>query len=448
MSQTSMASLKIPKRVSTALMNALGAGVVPRLGLEHIAVGREKEIATLQQDLENIAAGGAAFRFVIGRYGAGKSFTLQLLRSCAMERGFVVADADITPDRRLSGSNGASVATYRELMHNLATKSRPDGGALTTILERWIAAIQTQVAQETGAKPSDEGFDKLVEAKIRDVTQDVTELVNGFEFANVIIAYWSGYRNDDDLKKESALRWLRGEFSTKTEAKAALGVRVIIDDETWYDYIKLFARFVSDIGYKGLIVVLDEVIHLFKITTTVSRQNNYDKLLAMFNDAMQGKVGHLGLLIGGTPQFLEDPRRGLYSDPAWQRRTAESRLVHQMGIVDAIAPVIRLEPLTRLEILQLLQRLADLHQQHYAYPKGLPAQDLQEFLRIMSDRLGAETLLTPGEIVRDFMTVLNVLHQNPKLSLSQLLQSDRFQPTPAQKIPQADQEGEFAEFTV
>jgi P-loop Domain of unknown function (DUF2791) len=429
-------------------MNALGAGVVPRLGLDQIAVGREKELATLQQDLDNIAAGGASFRFVIGRYGAGKSFTLQLLRSCAIEQGFVVADADITPDRRLSGGNGASIATYRELTHNLATKSRPDGGALSTILERWIAAIQTQVAQETGLKPNDQGFDGHVEAKIREVTQDVADLVNGFEFANVIIAYWSGYRNDDDTRKESALRWLRGEFSTKTEAKAALGVRVIIDDETWYDYIKLLARFVADIGYKGLIVVLDEVIHLFKITTTVSRQNNYDKLLAMFNDAMQGRVGHLGMLIGGTPQFLEDPRRGLYSDPAWQRRTAESRLIHQSGIVDTIAPVIRLEPLTRAEILQLLQRLAELHKTHYNYAKGLSTQDLQEFLRVMGDRIGAEKLITPGEIVRDFMTVLNVLYQNPQLSIVQLLQSTQFQAVKPAKLPQADPEGEFAEFTV
>jgi negative regulator of replication initiation len=441
-----MAPLK-SKRVSTALMNALGAGVVPRLGLDQIAVGREKELATLQQDLDNIAAGGATFRFVIGRYGAGKSFTLQLLRSGAIEQGFVVADADITPDRRLSGGNGASIATYRELMHNLATKSRPDGGALSTILERWIAAIQTQVAQQTGLKPNDQGFDAHVEAKIREVTQDVADLVNGFEFANVIIAYWSGYRNDDDLRKESALRWLRGEFSTKTEAKVALGVRVIIDDETWYDYIKLLARFVADIGYKGLIIVLDEVIHLFKITTTVSRQNNYDKLLAMFNDAMQGRVGHLGMLIGGTPQFLEDPRRGLYSDPAWQRRTAESRLIRQSGIVDTIAPVIRLEPLTPTEILQLLQRLAELHKTHYNYAKALSTQDLQEFLRVMGDRMGADKLITPGEIVRDFMTVLNVLYQNPQLSIAQLLQSTQFQ-SATPKLPQPDPEGEFAEFTV
>jgi P-loop Domain of unknown function (DUF2791) len=443
-----MASPKLTKRVSTALINALGAGVVPRLGLEHIAVGRDKEMQALSHDLENIAAGGASFRFVIGRYGAGKSFMLQLMRNQALEKGFVVADADITPERRLAGSNGASIATYRELMHHLSTKSRPDGGALSIILERWIAGIQTQVAQASGKKPSDEGFDADVEAKIREVTQDVADLVNGFEFANVIIAYWTGYRADDETKKEAALRWLRGEFSTKTEARAALGVRVIIDDETWYDYIKLFARFVADIGYKGLIMVLDEAVHLSKISMPVARQNNYDKLLAMFNDAMQGRVGHLGTLIGGTPQFLEDPRRGLYSDPAWQRRTAQSRLATQSGIADTIAPVIRLEPLSEGEIVKLLQRLAEVHQIHYGAQKPLNKSELQQFLKTLSDRVGADVLLTPGEIVRDFMGALNILQQNPQMTLKQLLESTTFQPTKPKTMAPTDENEEFAEFTV
>ncbi len=442
-----MSSQKLSKRVSTALINALSAGVVPRVGLEHIAVGREREVQALLQDLEAIAGGGASFRFVVGRYGAGKSFTLQLLRNHAMEQGFVVADADLTPERRLAGSNGASLATYRELMHNLATKSRPDGGALTIILERWIAGIQTQVAQETGKKPNDDGFDGQVEAKIREVVKDVADLVNGFEFANVIIAYWSGYRTDDDSKKAAALRWLRGEFATKTEARAALGVRVIIDDETWYDYIKLFARFVADIGYKGLLIFLDEAIHLYKITTAVSRQNNYDKLLAMFNDSMQGRVGHLGTIIGGTPQLLEDPRRGLYSDPAWQRRTAKSRFV-KGGVEDVSGPAIRLEPLTQEDILRLLQRLSEIHATHHDTKPRLTERELQDFLSAIASRVGAETLLTPGEVVRDFMSVLSILQQHPKMTLSQIIHSSTFQPSRSQSQNAIDESNEFAEFTV
>lgn len=456
-----MAVSKLPKRVSTALINALGAGVVPRVGVEHIAVGREQELAVLGQDLENVAAGGAAFRIVVGRYGAGKSFTLQLVRSQALEQGFVVADADLTPERRVAGSNGSGVATYRELMKNLSTKSRPEGGALSTVLERWIAGIQTQVAQEHDLKPNDPGFDDKVEAKIRDVVRDVADLVNGFEFANVIIAYWHGYRRDDDTQKAEALRWLRGEFATKTEARAALGVRVMIDDESWYDYIKLFARFVADIGYKGLLVILDEAVHLYKISVPIARQNNYDKLLAMFNDAMQGRVSHLATLIGGTPQFLEDPRRGLYSDPAWQRRTVTSRMV-KSDVQDISGPAIRLEPLSRDDIQRLLQRLADVHASHYASSKPLSAQDIQIFLNLLVSRLGAEALLTPGEIVRDLMTVLNILQQNPQLSMDQVLQGGS-SPLSASKGSKSktgaeavdvrsngrvDEDNEFAEFTV
>jgi hypothetical protein len=442
-----MAASKLSKRVSTALINALSAGVVPRVGIDQIAVGREKEIAVLQQDLENVATGGAAFRFVVGRYGAGKSFTLQLIRNHAMEQGFVVADADITPERRIAGSGGSALATYRELMKSLATKSRPDGGALAIILERWIASIQTQVAKEAGMKPADAGFDEKVEAKIRDVVKDVADLVNGFEFANVIIAYWNGYRADDDSKKASALRWLRGEFATKTEARQAIGVRVIIDDETWYDYIKLFARFVSDIGYKGLLIILDEAVHLYKINVPAARQNNYDKLLAMFNDAMQGRVTHLATLVGGTPQFLEDPRRGLYSDPAWQRRTIKSRVV-KVGVPDVSGPAIWLEPLTQTQIVQLLSCLAEIHATHHNEKQKLADEDLQAFLQVIISRLGAEALLTPGEIVRDFISVLSILQQNPTLSLSQVITGAAFQPSLTPKLAEPETDSEYAEFTV
>jgi hypothetical protein len=441
---------KLSKRVSTAIINALASGVVPRVGLDHVAVGRDRELKLLRRDLENIANGGATFRFVIGRYGAGKSFMLQLLRNTALEQGFVVADADITPERRLVGSGGSGLATYRELVNHLSTKSRPEGGALSMILERWIAGIQTQVAQETGQKPNDPEFDDRVEAKIREVTKDVADLVNGFEFASVIIAYWSGYRNDQPQKKEAALRWLRGEFATRSEAKVALGVRVIIDDDTWYDYIKLLAKFVADIGYKGLIVMLDEAIHLAKIPASVTRQNNYDKLLAIFNDAMQGHVAHLGTLIGGTPQFLEDPRRGLFTDPAWQRRTSQSRLLAQTGIKDEIAPVIRLEPLSQGDLVKLLQRLTDVHQVHYGYQSQLVTQDFHSVLGVVSDRMGADAFLTPGEIVRDFIGVLNVLHQNPKMSIAELLRLEPKKP-PANRsghTPKVDVQSDFAEFSI
>lgn len=434
----------IPKRVSTALINSLSAGVVPRVGLEHIAVGREKEMAALSQDLDNIAEGGAAFRFIIGRYGSGKSFMLQLLRNHALEQGFVVVDADLSPERRLAGTNGQSVATYRELMPRLSTRTRPDGGALVAILEGWINDIQNQVAQNTGMRPNDHGFDNQVEERIREIIKDIEGLVHGFDFANVIITYWRGYRLDEDDKKEAALRWLRGEFATKTEAKLALGERVsIIDDDSWYDYIKLLAKFVSDIGYKGLLVLIDEVVHLYKITHSISRQKNYDKILAMFNDTRAGGAEYLGIFMGGTPQFLEDKRRGLYSDEALRTRLTRSRFVKN-GLQDTSEPVIRLETLTSEDISQLLQLLTEVHAVHYKYKKTLSGSEFREFLNEVVNRLGAEEFLTPREVVRDFITLLNIHQQNPTISFTQLIQGSNFKPS----SPEPDGKGKLAEFTL
>jgi len=442
-----MAKLKISKKISTALINSLGAGVVPRVGVEHIAVGREKELQSLLQNLDDIAEGVAAFRFIIGNYGSGKSFLLQLIRNRAMEQGFVVADADLSPERRLAGSNNEGLATYRELMSHLATKTRPDGGALVSILEGWINKIQQEVVKETELRPNDDGFDDQVESKIREVVQYIEDLVHGFDFGSVIIAYWRGYRLDDDNLKNAAMRWLRGEFTTKIEAKAALGVRVIIDDDSWYDYIKLFAKFVAEIGYKGLLILVDEAVHLYQISTTVTREKNYNRLLAMFNDTMQCKAEHLGIIVGGTTKFLEDPNRGLFADQAWRRRTKESRFVAQANVQEVLGPVIRLNPLSEAEILTLLQRLAEIHALNFGYQQTLTNRELKEFVREIINRLGAEALLTPGEIVRDFMSVLNILFQNPKISFWELIHDAKFKPTAVGKDADGDEDN-AAEFSL
>jgi hypothetical protein len=443
-----MAKLKISKKVSTALMNSLSAGVVPRVGLEHIAVGREQELKSLLQNLDDIAEGVAAFRFIVGNYGSGKSFMLQLARNYAMEQGFVVADADLSLERRLAGSNNEGLATYRELMSHLATKTRPDGGALVSILEGWINKIQQEVAKDTGMRPNDEGFDDKVEEKIREVVQYIEDLVHGFDFGSVIVAYWRGYRLDDDNLKNAALKWLRGEFTTKIEAKAALGVRIIIDDETWYDYIKLLAKFVAEIGYKGLVILLDEAVYLYKIPTTVTREKNYNRLLGMFNDTMQCKAEHLGIIIGGTTRFLEDSNRGLFSDSAWRRRTKESRFASQAGVQEFLGPVLRLNPLVEEEILLLLQRLAEIHAFNYGYEQILTNRDLKEFVREIVNRLGAEALLTPGEIVRDFISVANVLYQNPGFSFKKLIHGEDFKPTSVNNNIEVNEDDDVAEISL
>lgn len=415
-----MTDIKIPKRLTTALVNSLTAGVVPRIGLEQIAVGRKPEVDAILRDLDNIAEGGAAFKLITGRYGSGKSFLLQMIRNYAMDREFVVADADLSPERRLVGTKGQGLATYRELMTRLSTRTRPDGGALEPILQKWIAALQQQTMQNQGLRPDDPALPSEVEKQIYAVTNEMQNLVHGFDFAKVLASYWNGYKLADDDRKQAALRWLRGEYATKTEAKKELAVGVIIDDDNWYDYFKLWSEFTARIGYKGLLLFIDEAVNLYKITNSISRQSNYEKLLTMFNDTMQGKAEHLGIFVGGTPQFVEDERRGLFSYEALRSRLIDGRYAAR-EYANYTGPILKLAMLSHEEILILLQKLRQIHALHFGYRASLTDEELVDFMQTAVNRLGADELLTTREVVRDFMDVLHTLHQNPEVAYAQLL---------------------------
>jgi hypothetical protein len=444
----------IPKRISTAILQSLAAGVVPRVGLEHIAVGRKEEITAILHDLDDIvASGGASFRLILGRYGSGKSFLAQLIRNYAFARGFVVADADLSPTTRLTGTNGQGVALYRELLKNLATRTRPDGNAFAAILERWINDVQQTVIQD-GVSPSDAGFNAEVESKIHATIRQMEEMVHGFDFASVLTAYWQGHVAGDDTRKNAALRWLRAEYATKTEAREALGVRVIIDDETYYDYLKLLARFVTDIGYKGLVLFIDEAVNLYKISNTVSRNNNYERLLTIFNDILQGKAQHIGVIMGATPQMVEDRQRGLFSYDALRSRLEESSYAKKGGLRDLSGPMIRLDVLTDEEIFLLLHRVRDIHAQNHGYKATITDDQITAFIDKSLERIGADQLLTPREVVRDFTAILNILQQNPDTTFETLV--GELQPMQSTADPEAltpgseisDDNGEFSTFTV
>ncbi|WP_307402842.1 ATP-binding protein [Paenibacillus anaericanus] len=415
-----MKQMHIPKRLTTALVNSLTAGVVPRIGLEHIAVGRKPEVASILQDMDNIAEGGAAFRLITGRYGSGKSFLLQMVRNYAMDRDFVVADGDLSPERRLVGTKGQGLATYRELMMNLSTRTRPDGGALEPILQKWINALQQEQMQVRGLHSDDPQLYEAVDLRIYAVTNEMQNMVHGFDFAKVLAAYWSGYKLGDDDRKTAALRWLRGEFPTKTEARKELGVGVIIDDDNWYDYMKLWAEFAVRIGYKGLLLFIDEGVNLYKITNSISRHSNYEKLLTMFNDTMQGKAQYLGIYLGGTPQFVEDERRGLFSYDALRSRLMDGR--YSSGTRRTYtSPILKLDMLSHEEILILLQKLRDIHAMHFGYEARITDTQMIAFMQAAVGRLGAEELLTTREVVRDFMDVLHMLHQHTELTFEELM---------------------------
>lgn len=418
--------MKIPKRIASAVINSLKGGVVPRIGLPYITVGREQEINALLHDVEIIADGGASFRFIVGKYGSGKSFLLQTIRSYVMDRNFVVVDADLSPERRLQGTKGQGLATYKELIRNMSTKTRPDGGALTLILDRWISSVQSETAAESGLSADDPLFRKAVERKIYEVIGTLHEMVHGFDFAKLLTLYYNAYWDGDDESKAKVVKWFRGEYTTKTEAKSELGVNIIISDDDWYEYIKLFAMFLKKAGYSGMLVLIDELVNIYKVPNSITRQYNYEKILTMYNDTLQGKARHLGIIMGGTPQSIEDRRRGIYSYEALRSRLAQGRFAGE-GLMDLLAPVIRLEPLTHEELLVLIEKLADIHAGLFGYERTLGEDDLVAFLRIEFGRVGASTHLTPREVIRDFVELLDIVSQNPQVDVAQLLESDAFE---------------------
>jgi hypothetical protein len=421
-------SVTIPKRISAAIINSLSAGVVPRIGLEYVAVGRKREIETILRDLENLSQGAAAFRFVVGRYGSGKSFFLQAIRNYAMDRDFVTADVDLSPEKRLAGGGKAGRATYRELMQRLSTKLRPDGGALEGLLQKWINSIKTRLAGQ-GMSPADESLTPQVEWEIFETISKMEGFAHGFDFASALSTYYKALIRGDDEKKHAAVQWFRGEFASKAEARVHLKVGEIIGDENWYDYIKLFAAFSARIGYRGFLIFVDECVNLYKISNRRSREHNYEKLLSMFNDVMQGKAEHLGVYMGGTPQFVEDERRGLYSYPALKSRLADSRFVRE-GYADFSGPILRLAQLTHEEIFILLERLVEIHAQHFGYTAALGEKELLAFINLVFSAPGAEEFITPREITRDFLGLLTILKDNPEADFSSLINRAGFNVKP------------------
>lgn len=401
---------KIRAKDRDAVIQSLRAGVVPRVGQHLIQVGRAGELDSLLKDVDRLADGGSAFRVVVGEYGAGKTFFLNLVRGIAMERKLVTMHADLNPDRRLHASGGQARSLYSELAKNMATRTKPEGGALQGIVEKFISQAKTE-AKTKGLES---------EAVIREYLAELTEMVNGYDFADVIAAYCRGFEEGNEQLKADAIRWLRGEFSTKTDARAALGVRTIVDDASVYDQLKLLSRFVRLAGFGGLMVCLDELVNLYKLANTQARNANYEQILRILNDSLQGSAEGLGFVLGGTPEFLMDTRRGLYSYPALQSRLAENSFA-KSGLVDLSGPVIRLSSLTPEDFYVLLQKLRNVYA--YGEPEKflLPDEAIPAFMAHCNQRLGEAYFRTPRTTITAFINLLAVIEQNPTADWRTLL---------------------------
>jgi hypothetical protein len=429
--------LNIKKRDSTTILNSLSGGVVPSRGLQYIMVGRADEAKQILTDLQNIKSGSSVIKLFIGSFGSGKSFIQALIQQIAFQEKFAVTKADFTPERRLYGSEGKAVAIYTELMKNMAIATVPEGGALPTILDKWISEVQSKVIVEKnyGSVEFDNlDFVKDVETEITKTVSKMDDLIGGYDFSRILTQYFKGFVEDNSELQRKALKWLRGEYKTKTEARIDLGVRDIIDDNNYYNYIKVVSQFVKQIGYSGLVVNLDEAINLYKITHPQTRDKNYETILKIYNDTLQGNVEGLYFTIGGTPEFLEDERRGLFSYGALKRRL-ESNRFESDEFRDLSQPVIKLTPLKHDETYVLLQKLRDIHATHYGYQASVTDSEIKRFIVQEYSRPGANENLTVGDVIRSYIGGLNILHQNPQYNRSNIFgEEETPQPEPQNQV--------------
>lgn len=419
------------QRERDAIIQSLRAGVTPKKGLQHIQVGRALEVRAMLKDIERINDGGAAFRLIIGDFGSGKTFFLQLIRSIALEKGLVTAHADLAPERRLYATNGNARNLYAELMRNLSTRTKQDGNALTSIVERFITEVRKK-SDTTGT---------TVAKVIQDRLDHLTELVGGYDFAKVIESYWHGHESGNDQLKSDSVRWLRGEFTTKTEARKALGVRTIVDDASVYDHFKLLSLFVRQAGYKGLFINLDEMVNLYKLPNKQSRSSNYEQVLRMLNDCLQGSAEFIGFLLSGTPEFLFDPNKGLYSYEALQSRLSENTFARSTETVDYTAPTLQLPSLSQEEIFVLLRNIRHVFAYGDKAKYLLPDEALEAFLRHCSKKIGDAYFTTPRNTIKAFIDLLTVLDQNGELVWSNLIEKVVVEEEQNTDMPVRDLEG-------
>lgn len=394
------------------IIQSLRSGVVPRLGLQHIQVGRSDELKSFISNITTIANGGTSFRLVIGEYGSGKTFFLSLVRSIALQQGLVTMNADLSPTKRLHGTDGQARLLLSELIASLSTRTKQDGNALQNILEKFIAMARTEAEQHQ----------RNVISVIHEQLSELNEYPGGYAFAQVIKKYWEAYEEGNNILKDCALRWLKAEYTTKTDSLRDVGVREFIDDSSLFNTLKLYSILIQKAGYKGLLICMDEMVNLYKISNSVSRKANYEEILNILNNTLQGTLTNIGFIMSGTPEFLTDGNRGLYSYEALKSRLAENSFSKKLGLVDYNSTVLRLSNLTKEELYLLLKNLRNVFAGGDENKYLVPDEALLAYLNHCANKIGDSYFRTPRNTIKGFLDLLSMLEQYPDLQWSDMIE--------------------------
>ena len=400
------------------IVTALNSGLVPRSGIENIMVGREDVLIQIEIDLDNVSTGLSLTKFIIGKYGTGKSFMQAAITQKGYAKNFVVSKVDFSPYRRLYNNDGMGRATYVEIIKNMTTKTS-SSNTIESIIEMWIGNQISLFSSEPDFDLTNENYINKIILNIKKEIKDMDTCFGGTDFSDVLTLYLKAYIEGNTEKQRECIKWISGEYPNVSLAKHDLGVSVIINDQNYYEFLKVICRFVVLAGYSGLIINFDEVVNLYKISIKTIRDKNYEMILRIFNDTIQGDVHNLFITFSGTPQFLEDEFKGLFSYGALKRRLSSNKY-EDNDIYDYSQPVIKLRSLTNEEIFKLLKKLINIHELYYKYESNISNEDIIEYIRVQFNNL-ENNKITVGEIVRDFFGLLNVLQKNQQLNIRQLI---------------------------
>ena len=416
------------------IIQSLRSGVVPRVGLQHIQVGRSDELKSFIKDLETIADGGSSFRLIIGDYGSGKTFFLSLVRSIALEKGLVTMTADLSPSKRLYGNEGQARRLLADLVTSLSTRTKQDGNALTNILEKFISIAQVKAEKER----------EEISFTIKNMLNELNDFPNGHSFAYIVYKYWEAYDTENDALKNCVLKWLKGEYATKTDTMRDLGIRDFINDASFFNTLKLYSVLVKKAGYKGLLVNLDEMVNLYKAAHGTSRKMNYEEILGILNNTLQGIVSNIGFIMSGTPEFLTDTRRGLYSYEALRSRLAENDFSKQLGVVDYNSTVLRLSSLSKEELYVLLKNLRNVFACGIKEDYLVPDEALVAYMNYCFNKIGDSYFRTPRNTIKGFLDLLSILEQYPSLKWDDVIEKIKIEkdiePTEIESILRSQEE--------